>query len=35
MHLPPEPPAIIEETKPPVSWPSHGRIELEDLKVQV
>ncbi|KDO38191.1 hypothetical protein CISIN_1g011713mg [Citrus sinensis] len=34
MHLPPEPPAIIEETKPPASWPSHGRIELEDLKVR-
>ncbi|KAJ0075582.1 hypothetical protein Patl1_33341 [Pistacia atlantica] len=32
MHIPPEPPAIIEDMRPPDSWPSHGRIELVDLK---
>ncbi|TVU07886.1 hypothetical protein EJB05_41261 [Eragrostis curvula] len=34
MHLPPEPPAIIPEHRPPISWPHEGRIELEDLKIR-
>ncbi|KAH7866679.1 hypothetical protein Vadar_023546 [Vaccinium darrowii] len=34
MHIPPEPPAIVEEKRPPSSWPSKGRIELEDLKIR-
>ena len=35
MHIPPEPPAIVEDKRPPSSWPSKGRIELVDLKVRV
>ncbi|KAA8518676.1 hypothetical protein F0562_016150 [Nyssa sinensis] len=34
MHIPAEPPAIVNERRPPASWPSHGRIELQDLKVR-
>ncbi|KAL6841672.1 hypothetical protein ACP4OV_028501 [Aristida adscensionis] len=34
MHLPSEPPAIIEENRPPITWPQEGRIDLEDLKVK-
>ncbi|KAH7565455.1 hypothetical protein JRO89_XS09G0209400 [Xanthoceras sorbifolium] len=34
MHIPPEPPAIIEDMRPPASWPFEGRIELENLKVR-
>nr|GEX96519.1 ABC transporter C family member 8 [Tanacetum cinerariifolium] len=34
MHIPPEPPAIVEDNRPPSSWPSKGRIEFEDLKLR-
>ncbi|XP_057976942.1 ABC transporter C family member 8 [Malania oleifera] len=34
MHIPSEPPAIVEDNRPPSSWPSKGRIELQDLKVK-
>lgn len=34
MHIPPEPPAIVHEKRPPTSWPSKGRIELHDLKIR-
>ncbi|KAL6602858.1 hypothetical protein ACP70R_043219 [Stipagrostis hirtigluma subsp. patula] len=34
MHLPSEPPAIIPEHRPPISWPQEGRIDLHDLKVR-
>ncbi|GAA0154293.1 ATP-binding cassette [Lithospermum erythrorhizon] len=34
MHIPPEPPAVIENRRPPCSWPTKGRIELLDLKVR-
>lgn len=33
MHIPPEPPAVIEDKRPPSSWPSIGRIEFHKLKV--
>lgn len=33
MYIPPEPPATIEDKRPPSSWPSKGRIELHELKV--
>ncbi|GAV60518.1 ABC_tran domain-containing protein/ABC_membrane domain-containing protein [Cephalotus follicularis] len=32
MHIPPEPPAIVEDKRPPSSWPFRGRIELQELK---
>ncbi|XP_057772130.1 ABC transporter C family member 8-like [Salvia miltiorrhiza] len=34
MHIPPEPPAIVADTRPSASWPSKGRIELLDLKIR-
>ncbi|KAJ8643276.1 hypothetical protein MRB53_005024 [Persea americana] len=34
MHIPPEPPAIIDDRRPPPSWPSEGRIDLHDLKIK-
>ncbi|KAI8000828.1 ABC transporter C family member 8 [Camellia lanceoleosa] len=34
MHIPPEPPAIVKDRRPPSSWPSEGRIELQDLRVR-
>lgn len=33
MHIPPQPPAVIPENRPPPSWPLKGRVELLDLKV--
>ncbi|GMN37023.1 hypothetical protein TIFTF001_006472 [Ficus carica] len=34
MEIPPEPPAIIEENRPPPSWPTKGRIELHSLSIK-
>ncbi|KQK07121.1 hypothetical protein BRADI_2g33210v3 [Brachypodium distachyon] len=34
MHLPSEPPAVISDKRPPPSWPSEGRIDLENLRVK-
>ncbi|CAL5373911.1 unnamed protein product [Camellia sinensis] len=34
MHIPPEPPAIVEDRRPPSSWPSKGRIDLQDLRIR-
>ncbi|WCJ39572.1 ABC transporter C family member 8 [Euphorbia peplus] len=34
MHIPPEPPAIVEDNRPTSSWPFHGRIELQELKIR-
>lgn len=34
MHIPEEPPAIVEGNRPPHSWPTKGRIELHSLKVR-
>ncbi|KAK8989741.1 hypothetical protein V6N11_064158 [Hibiscus sabdariffa] len=34
MYIPEEPPAIIEDNRPPSSWPSKGRIELQELKIR-
>ncbi|KAK4754038.1 hypothetical protein SAY87_002142 [Trapa incisa] len=34
MHIPSEPEAIVEDHRPPSTWPSKGRIELEDLKIR-
>ncbi|KAF6164725.1 hypothetical protein GIB67_040977 [Kingdonia uniflora] len=30
----PEPPAIVDGGRPPMSWPSTGRIDLQDLKIK-
>ncbi|PON96125.1 ATP-binding cassette containing protein [Trema orientale] len=34
MHIPEEPPAIVEGRRPPLSWPTRGRIELHSLKIK-
>lgn len=34
MHIPPEPPAIVDGKRPPSDWPSKGRIELHSLEVK-
>lgn len=33
MQIPQEPPKILEDKRPPSSWPSKGRIEFQALKV--
>lgn len=34
MHLPAEPPAVICDRRPAPSWPSKGRIDLDNLRVK-
>ncbi|RDX69508.1 ABC transporter C family member 8, partial [Mucuna pruriens] len=34
IHLPAEPPAIVEDNRPPSSWPSKGRIDLQALEIR-
>ncbi|PRQ51286.1 putative xenobiotic-transporting ATPase [Rosa chinensis] len=34
MQISPEPPAIVEDKRPPSSWPQKGRIEVFSLKVR-
>nr|XP_010915338.1 ABC transporter C family member 8 [Elaeis guineensis] len=34
MHIPSEPPAVISERRPPLSWPHEGRIDLQELKIK-
>ncbi|KAJ4831189.1 ATP-binding cassette sub- C member 8 [Turnera subulata] len=34
MHIPPEPPAVVEDKRPPSAWPFSGRIELQQLKIR-
>ncbi|KAL8232426.1 hypothetical protein R6Q57_002204 [Mikania cordata] len=34
MHIPPEPPAVVVNNRPPSSWPSKGRIHFENLKLR-
>ncbi|KAL1539627.1 Multidrug resistance-associated protein 5, variant 3 [Salvia divinorum] len=33
-HIPSEAPAVIEDSRPPSSWPENGTIELIDLKIR-
>lgn len=33
MHIPSEAPEVIEENRPPISWPSEGKVEIQDLQV--
>ncbi|KAI3737687.1 hypothetical protein L2E82_27699 [Cichorium intybus] len=34
MYIPSEPPAIVENNSPPLSWPSKGNIDFQDLKLR-
>eukprot|EP01018_Ginkgo_biloba_P020837 Gb_12924 [translate_table: standard] len=33
MHIPSEAPTVIEDSQPPTEWPSHGEVELQNLKL--
>lgn len=33
MHIQSEAQEVIEESRPPASWPSEGRVEIQDLQV--
>lgn len=33
MHIPSEAPEVIEENRPPITWPSEGKVEIQDLQV--
>lgn len=33
MHIPSEAAEVVEESRPPTTWPSEGRVEIHDLKV--
>ncbi|CAE5968036.1 unnamed protein product [Arabidopsis arenosa] len=34
MNIPEEPPAIVDDRRPPSSWPSNGTIHLQELKIR-
>ncbi|KAL5062775.1 hypothetical protein RYX36_024512 [Vicia faba] len=34
IHIPTEPPAIVEDNQPPSSWPSKGKIDLQSVEVR-
>ncbi|CAJ2663683.1 unnamed protein product [Trifolium pratense] len=34
IHIPVEPPAIVEDNRPPSSWPSNGRIDVQSLEIR-
>ncbi|KAL2617380.1 hypothetical protein AAZV13_08G181400 [Glycine max] len=34
IHIPAEPSAIVEDNRPPPSWPSKGRIDLQSLEIR-
>ncbi|KAK4480717.1 hypothetical protein RD792_013799 [Penstemon davidsonii] len=33
-HITSEAPEVIEENRPPVDWPTEGKVEIQDLKIQ-
>lgn len=33
MHVQSEAPEVIENNRPPANWPTVGRVEIQDLKV--
>ncbi|KAK2353050.1 ABC transporter C family member [Trifolium repens] len=34
IHIPAEPPAIVDGNRPPSSWPSKGKIDLQGLEIR-
>ncbi|XP_058723952.1 ABC transporter C family member 8-like [Vicia villosa] len=34
IHIPVEPPAIVDSNRPPSSWPSKGKIDLQGLEIK-
>lgn len=35
MHIPCEAPEIVKENRPPVNWPTRGKVEIQDLQVNL
>nr|QWN59136.1 ATP-binding cassette C transporter [Rehmannia glutinosa] len=34
MHIPSEAPEVIKENRPPVNWPTEGKVEIQDLQIK-
>ncbi|CAH9140893.1 unnamed protein product [Cuscuta epithymum] len=34
MHVPSEAPEIIEKNRPPINWPTKGRVEIQNLQIR-
>ncbi|CAH9110235.1 unnamed protein product, partial [Cuscuta europaea] len=34
MHVPSEAPEIIEKIRPPINWPTKGRVEIQNLQIR-
>ncbi|KAJ0105469.1 hypothetical protein Patl1_17590 [Pistacia atlantica] len=34
MHIPSEAPVVIEDNRPPLNWPTFGKVEINNLKVR-
>ncbi|KAK4489625.1 hypothetical protein RD792_005437 [Penstemon davidsonii] len=34
MHISSEAPEVIEDNRPPVDWPTEGKVEIQDLKIK-
>ncbi|XP_031107258.1 ABC transporter C family member 10-like [Ipomoea triloba] len=34
MHVPSEAPEILEKNRPPVNWPTRGKVEIQDLQIR-
>lgn len=35
MHIPSEAPEVVKENRPPVNWPTRGKVEIQDLQVNL
>lgn len=35
MDIPSEAPEVIEDNRPPVNWPVVGKVEIQDLQVNI
>ncbi|PHU23197.1 ABC transporter C family member 10 [Capsicum chinense] len=34
MHIPSEAPEVVKENRPPVNWPTRGKVEIQDLQIR-
>ncbi|XP_073131517.1 ABC transporter C family member 10-like [Henckelia pumila] len=34
MHIPSEAPEVIEQNRPPVNWPTEGKVEIQNLQIK-
>ena len=35
MHIPSEAPAVVEGNRPPANWPVVGKVEIQNLQVNI